>query len=111
VDNAPAPKGAYSQVVRAGDFLYVSDQWPIDPETQSFVVSDIQDETKLTLDDVERVLQGCGASRKNIVKCGVFLAKAEDFAAMNEGVCRVFPRQCTCSYHGGSNACKARHEG
>jgi 2-iminobutanoate/2-iminopropanoate deaminase len=84
VEDAPAPKGAYSQVVRAGDFLFVSGQGPIDPETQQFVISDIQAETKLTLENVERVLAGCGASRRNIVKCGVFLAKASDFAAMNE---------------------------
>lgn len=90
VDDAPAPKGAYSQVVRAGDFLYVSGQGPIDPETQDFVFSDIQGQTKLTLENVERILVGCGASRKNIVKCGVFLARAEDFAAMNEAYAKFF---------------------
>lgn len=84
VEDAPAPKGAYSQVVRAGDFLFVSGQGPIHPETEEFVLSDIRGETQLTLENVERVLIGCGASRKNIVKCGVFLAHAEDFNAMNE---------------------------
>jgi 2-iminobutanoate/2-iminopropanoate deaminase len=84
IENAPAPKGAYSQVVRAGDFLYVSGQGPIDAATQEFVFSDIRGETQLTLKNLERVLQGCGADRKNIVKCGVFLAKASDFNAMNE---------------------------
>ena len=84
VDDAPAPKGAYSQVVRAGDFLFVSGQGPIHPETEEFVLSDIRGETQLTLENVERVLIGCGASRKNIVKCGVFLAHAEDFNAMND---------------------------
>jgi len=84
IEDAPSPKGAYSQVVRAGDFLYVSGQGPIDPATQEFVFSDIRGETRLTLENVERVLKGCGASKKNIVKCGVFLAKAEDFNAMNK---------------------------
>ena len=84
IEDAPSPKGAYSQVVRAGDFLYVSGQGPIDPATQQFVFSDIRGETRLTLENVERVLKGCGASKRNIVKCGVFLAKAEDFNAMNE---------------------------
>ncbi|HET8638133.1 MAG TPA: RidA family protein [Acidobacteriaceae bacterium] len=84
IEDAPSPKGAYSQVVRAGDFLYVSGQGPIDPATQEFVFSDIRGETRLTLENVERVLKGCGASKKNIVKCGVFLAKTEDFSAMNE---------------------------
>lgn len=90
VDDAPAPKGAYSQVVRAGDFLFVSGQGPIDPETQQFVFSNIRSETKLTLENVERVLAGCGASRKDIVRCGVFLASASDFAAMNEAYAAFF---------------------
>jgi 2-iminobutanoate/2-iminopropanoate deaminase len=84
IEDAPSPKGAYSQVVRAGDFLYVSGQGPIDPATQEFVFSDIHGETRLTLENVERVLKGCSATKRNIVKCGVFLAKAEDFNAMNE---------------------------
>lgn len=84
VEDAPSPKGAYSQVVRAGDFLVVSGQGPIDPETEEFVFGTIQHETLLTLQNVEHVLQGCGASRKNIVRCGVFLANAADFDAMNE---------------------------
>ena len=90
VEDAPAPKGAYSQVVRAGDFLFVSGQGPIDPQTQQFVFSDIRAETKLVLENVERVLAGCGASRGNIVRCGVFLAKASDFTAMNEAYAAFF---------------------
>jgi len=90
IEDAPSPKGAYSQVVRAGDFLYVSGQGPIDPATQQFVFSDIRGETRLTLENVERVLKGCGASKRNIVKCGVFLAKAEDFNAMNEAYAAFF---------------------
>lgn len=90
VEDAPKPKGAYSPVVRAGDFLFVSGQGPIDPKTQEFVFSDIRAETKLTLENVERALAGCGASRKDIVKCGVFLASAGDFAAMNETYAAFF---------------------
>ena len=89
IEDAPSPKGAYSQVVRAGDFLYVSGQGPIDPATQEFVFSDIRGETRLTLENVERVLKGCGASKKNIVKCGVFLANAADFNVMNEAYPRL----------------------
>jgi 2-iminobutanoate/2-iminopropanoate deaminase len=89
VAGAPAPKGAYSPVVRAGDFLFVSGQGPIDPKTNEFDLSDIRGETKLTLENVERLLAGCGASRNNIVKCSVFLAEASDFKAMNE-VYRTF---------------------
>jgi 2-iminobutanoate/2-iminopropanoate deaminase len=90
VDDAPTPKGAYAQVVRAGDFLFVSGQGPIDPKTEEFVFGDIKQQTLLTLENVERVLQGCGASRADIVRCGVFLADAADFNAMNEAYASFF---------------------
>lgn len=90
IEEAPAPKGAYSQVVRAGDFLFVSGQGPIDPDTQEFVFSDIKSETLLTLQNVERILKGCGASRRDIVRCGVFLANGQDFDAMNETYAEFF---------------------
>jgi 2-iminobutanoate/2-iminopropanoate deaminase len=90
VKGAAKPKGPYSPVVRAGDFLYVSGQGPINPETQQVVLGDIQAQTKLTLENVERALASCGASRKDIVKCGVFLAQASDFAAMNEAYAPFF---------------------
>lgn len=83
-ENAPKPKGAYSPIVRAGDFLFVSGQGPVDPVTNEFVASDIRAQTQLTLENVERVLMGAGASRANIVRCGVFLAHAADFHAMND---------------------------
>jgi 2-iminobutanoate/2-iminopropanoate deaminase len=90
IENAPAPKGAYSQVVRAGDFLFVSGQGPIDPVSQQFVFSDIRAETRLTLENIERILTGCGASKRDIVRCGVFLANAADFSAMNQTYAAFF---------------------
>jgi 2-iminobutanoate/2-iminopropanoate deaminase len=83
VADAPEPKGAYSQVVRAGDFLYLSGQGPIDPQTNEFSFGDIKHETRLTLENIQKVLEGCGTSITNVVKCSVFLASADDFAAMN----------------------------
>ncbi len=90
VSDAPSPKGAYSQVVRAGNFLFVSGQGPIDPVSQEFRFSGIQDETKLALENVERILVGCGASRKDIVKSSVFLSDAGDFEAMNDVYAEFF---------------------
>lgn len=90
VAGAPAPKGAYAQVVRAGDFLFVSGQGPIDPASQELVPGEIRAQTKLTLENIERILAGCGASKRNIVKCGVFLTSAADFSAMNEAYAAFF---------------------
>ena len=79
-----APRGPYSPAVRAGDFIFVSGQVPVDPTTQQMVLSDIRGETRLVLSNVKAILEGAGASMSDVVKCSVFLMEASDFAGMNE---------------------------
>ncbi len=73
---APAPRGPYSPAVRACDFIYVSGQVPAES-------GDIAHETRQVLNNVKRIVEGCGATLADIVKCTVFLADGKDFAAMN----------------------------
>jgi 2-iminobutanoate/2-iminopropanoate deaminase len=89
----PAPRGPYSPAVRAGDFIYVSGQGPIAPETNAFSFGDIRHETRLVLANIRRILEGCGASLADVVKCSVFLADAKDFSAMNEVYAEFFGDQ------------------
>ncbi len=79
-----SPRGPYSPAVRAGDFIYVSGQGPLDPQTNEFSFGDIQQETRLVLSNIKRILEGCGASMADVVKCSVFLREGRDFARMNE---------------------------
>jgi 2-iminobutanoate/2-iminopropanoate deaminase len=81
---SPVPRGPYSPAVRAGDFIFVSGQGPIDPANDQFSFGDIQHETRITLDNIKRILEGCGSSMADVVKCSVFLLDGGDFAAMNE---------------------------
>ena len=81
---APAPRGPYSPAVRAGDFIFVSGQVPVDPMTGKAVLGDVKSETRRVLENIRLNLQGCGASMADVVKCQVFLADIKDFAAMNE---------------------------
>jgi len=70
--------------VKCGDFIYVSGQIPVDPETNKPVTGDIKAETRQVLENVKRVLEGCGATIADVVKCNVYLVDVTDFAAMNE---------------------------
>ena len=79
----PAPRGPYSPAVRAGDFIFVSGQVAVDPATQQLVTGDISVETRQVLNNIKHLLEGCGATLADVVRCGVFLAEAGDFAAMN----------------------------
>jgi len=73
---APVPRGPYSPAVRAGDFIFVSGQVPAEP-------GDAGHETRQVLTNLKRILEGCGATLADVVKCSVFLADGNDFAAMN----------------------------
>jgi 2-iminobutanoate/2-iminopropanoate deaminase len=81
---SPTPQGPYSPAVRAGDFIYVSGQGPLDTATNEMSYGDIQHETRLTLGNIQTILEGCGSSLADVVKCSVFLVDGQDFAAMNE---------------------------
>jgi 2-iminobutanoate/2-iminopropanoate deaminase len=78
-----APRGPYSPAVKAGGFIYVSGQVPVDPVTQKVVSGDITVETRRVLDNIKLILEGCGATMADVVRCTVFLESSADFAAMN----------------------------
>src|SRR5579863_5722143 len=88
--HAPTPRGPYSPAVRAGDFIFVSGQGPIDPVTDKVWPGDIRHQTELTLKNIRRILESCGATPADVVKCSVFLRDAQEFRQMNEVYAQFF---------------------
>ena len=86
----PAPRGPYSPAVKAGDFVYVSGQVPIDTSTNQVSSGDVKHETRLILNNTKAILAGAGATLAQVVKCTVYLANGADFAAMNEVYAEFF---------------------
>lgn len=80
---APAAIGPYSQAIRAGDFIYVSGQLPVIPETGEFAGNEISGQTRRSILNIKAILESAGASLDAVVKTTVFLADINDFAAMN----------------------------
>jgi len=76
--------GPYSQAVRAGDFLFVSGQGPLDPTTRKTVAADIESQTKQTIENVKAILTAAELQLGNVVKVGVFLRDMNDFKRMNQ---------------------------
>jgi 2-iminobutanoate/2-iminopropanoate deaminase len=89
----PKPRGPYSPAVRAGDFIFVAGQGPVDVVTDKMSFGDIKHETGIVLNNIKRILEGCGASMADVVKCSVFLKDGKDFAAMNEVYAEFFGDQ------------------
>jgi 2-iminobutanoate/2-iminopropanoate deaminase len=83
-DNAPKAIGPYSQAIRAGSLLFVSGQVPIDPATGSLIEGDIAAQTRRVMQNLSAILEAGGATLDQVVRCTVYLADMDDFAAMNE---------------------------
>lgn len=90
-DNAPRPGGAYSQAIRAGDFVYISGQGGLDPATRALVGDDIEAQTEQTLKNVRALLEAAGASMSDVVKSTVHLNDLSLFARFNAVYAQHFP--------------------
>jgi len=81
--NTPTPRGPYTPVIRAGDFVFVAGQGPVDPTTDEMSLGTIEHETRVTLTNIKLLLEAAGASLSDVVKVSVFLRDGNDFAPMN----------------------------
>lgn len=51
----------------------------------------LEEEARLTLDNIGQILEAAGASFADVVRCGVYLADLESFGAMNAVYESYFP--------------------
>ena len=89
--DAPRPRGVYSQAIVADGFVFVAGQIPVNPKTNELELGDVKSEARLTLRNLQAVLEAAGSSLGDIVRVGVFLADLKDFAAMNEVFAEFLP--------------------
>ena len=88
--DAPQAIGPYSQAIRAGNFLFLSGQIPLDPATGEVVAGDVRAQTRRVLDNMAGVLSAAGVSMGAVVKTKVFMIDLADFTAMNEVYATAF---------------------
>jgi len=81
--NAPQAIGPYSQAIRYGDFLFVSGQIAIDPQTADIIEGDIEAQTGQVLKNIAAIIDAAGMSLQDVVKCTCFLKDMNDFVRFN----------------------------
>ena len=91
--NAPAAIGPYSQAIKAGNFIFVSGQLPIDPATGAFPET-IEEQTRQSLTNCKAVLEAAGLTMANVIKTTVFLSDMNNFGAMNGVYATFFEGAC-----------------
>jgi 2-iminobutanoate/2-iminopropanoate deaminase len=84
--DAPKPVAPYSHAVEAGPFLFVTGQLATDPDDDALPIPPgIAAQTHTVMDNLARVLKGCGLSFANVVQVRIFLTDFNgDYAKMNE---------------------------
>lgn len=91
-EKAPKPVGPYSQGVKAGGFLFVAGQIPIDPSTGRIVEGSFEDKVRRVLENVKAVVEAAGGSLDNVVKVTVYLKDISLFDRFNKVYAEYFPR-------------------
>lgn len=87
-DDKPAPW--YSRGVKAGQWFFTAGQLGVDPATGE-VPPDVKGQTRVVLQNLDRILKAAGLTRENVVKANCYLVNAEqNFSAMNEAYSEYF---------------------
>ncbi len=82
-ENAPEPKGPYSQAVIYNGLMYVSGQIPIDTVTGLMVRGTIEEEAETVLNNLKIIVEEAGAGMEDVLKVTCYLDDLEDFARFN----------------------------
>jgi 2-iminobutanoate/2-iminopropanoate deaminase len=84
--DAPKPVAPYSHAVEAGGFVFVTGQLATDPVDDSLPIPPgIEAQTHKVMDNLIRVLRGCGLTLANVVCVRIFLTDFKgDYAKMND---------------------------
>jgi 2-iminobutanoate/2-iminopropanoate deaminase len=91
VPGLPAPGGAYSHVTSGKGLVWTAGFGPQDPAT-GLVPEGIEAQTRATLSNVARALEGVGLDLSHVTKTTVYLAELDrDFAAFNRVYAETVP--------------------
>lgn len=84
IKNAPDPVGPYSQAIIHNNIMYASGQIAIDPKSGLLINDDVEKELRQILMNIDALLEAAQISRKNILKCAIFLKNMDDFNVVNK---------------------------
>ena len=86
----PEAVGPYSAFRIAGDYMYISGQLGINPETQTIDSDTAEGQARQALENMKAILENNGLSMANVVKTLVLLDNISDFVTVNNVYAEYF---------------------
>ena len=100
---APGAIGPYVQGVDLGSMVFTSGQIPVCPQTGE-IPADVQDQARLSLENVKAIVVAAGLSVGDIIKMTVFITDLNDFATINEVYKQFFDEHQVRTHQGSLSA-------
>lgn len=80
---SPVQGAPYSPAIVSGNFVFVSGQVPMNPDTKQVIRDDFEGAVRQCIANVEHLLKNAGTDLDHCVKVVVFLADMDNFARLN----------------------------
>lgn len=68
-----APAGPYTHVVKTDDYVYLSGQAPIEPQTGKVISGSFYEEATLVFENIKTCLDSVGLTFSDVIKVNVYL--------------------------------------
>ena len=82
--------GSYSAAIEIDGWVFVSGQGPLDMKTGRVCAGTIEEETRLTMRHIGKILGEAGCTFSDVVRCGCHLADIRDFGGFNRAYSEFF---------------------
>jgi 2-iminobutanoate/2-iminopropanoate deaminase len=87
--DAPTAAGHYAQAIVHNGLAYVAGQLPIDPKNREKPIGSIEEQTELTLRNVEAILVAAGSGLDQILQMTVYVTDISLWSGVNAAYARV----------------------
>jgi 2-iminobutanoate/2-iminopropanoate deaminase len=89
-ENAPAPRGHYSQAVVHAGLVYVSGTLPLDPASSQPLTGEIEAQAERVLENLSAVLDAAGSGLDCVLKVTVYVSDISLWGRVNTVYARYF---------------------